>query len=179
MNLAAAPARNPRAAAAATTTPGDTGSTTTARIAAAARPSRRRRRRTESSSSSSTGAAPAAAQEGILNIGGTNIGIAVGPDLGGTTISGFAGEATEGLGGVFSAGSGVGGRHQTAAPPAVGSRLGSGGGSGVRSVEVMMMGGWHPAAEPDEEEGDDAHHDSWRRMRVEELIKDPFLTPGR
>eukprot|EP00752_Nemacystus_decipiens_P002385 g2251.t1 len=194
MNLAAAPARNPRpaaAASAATTTSGSTG-TTTDRSAAAALPSRRRRRRAEGSSTGE----PAAAQEGMLNVDGTNlgIGIGIGPDLGGaktsssggigsllepttkTPIFGFAGVATDGLRGVFSVGSGVGGRHRTAAPPPAESRLGGG---GVRSVEVVMMGGWHPAAEPDDDESDDTHHDSWRRMRVEELIKDPFLTPGR
>lgn len=133
----------------------------------------------------------------MLTVGGANIGIGIGFDLGGTDrssgaggggaggieslqqpgISGFAGVATGEIGGVSSsARSGVGGRHQTAGPSAVESRLGGG---GVRSAEVMMMAGWHPAAEPDEVENEDTHHDNWRRMRVEELIKDPFLTPGR
>ncbi|CAM9584952.1 unnamed protein product [Ectocarpus sp. 12 AP-2014] len=66
-----------------------------------------------------------------------------------------------------------------------GSASGGGGFAGggldggrVRGVGVVT-GGWHPAAEPTEDQNDGSHHDSWRKMRVEELIKDPFLTPGR
>lgn len=42
-----------------------------------------------------------------------------------------------------------------------------------------LMAGWHPAAEPDAEDDEDAQYENWRRMRVEELVKDQFLTPGR
>lgn len=56
-----------------------------------------------------------------------------------------------------------------------GIRLCSGIGGVVGNVITV---GWHPAAEPDED-SDDTHYDNWRKMRVEELVKDPFLTPGR
>lgn len=59
----------------------------------------------------------------------------------------------------------------------VGSGLARCGSLATAPRNVLM--GWHPAAEPDDGDTDDTHHDSWRRLRVEELVKDQFLTPGR
>lgn len=177
---------------------GEESGTTTAAGTAPAHPLHRRRRRRPMSSSVSP-------RSGVFTAGGTDVGMKIGSCHSGgggietlqPNILGLARAGSTHKGGVFSGGasSGVMGdrrRPATAAGSAsAGLGLGSGGstsrcsssggggGGGIRSVEMMMMGGWHPAAEPDDDEEDGTHHDSWRKMRVEELIKDPFLTPGR
>lgn len=107
----------------------------------------------------------------------------------------ITGVPTNGIGGgvIFPESAWVGRRRRpeaAGAPGLGGIRGGSAGGGGggfavggrdvgrVRGGE-LVTGGWHPAAEPTEDENDSSHHDNWRKMRVEELIKDPFLTPGR
>ena len=77
-------------------------------------------------------------------------------------------------------GEGVGIRFGIVARSIAGTdRRGNDGRAGGIRLGVPLMGGWHPAAEPEEDSEEDTHYDSWRKMRVEEIIKDPFLTPGR
>lgn len=56
-------------------------------------------------------------------------------------------------------------------------------GGGVKAVGGRVAGvdivGWHPAVEPAEADDDETYHDNWRKLRVAELWKDQYLTPGR
>ncbi|CAN0043740.1 unnamed protein product, partial [Ectocarpus fasciculatus] len=202
MKLAATPVRTPTAAGAAV------GGDSTAHSSV-----RRRRRRRPTSIVERGGGGGSAAGDGVLSVGGTNIGIGIGigtsgssptTPVGGTGSGGggiesleqkITGSSTNGIGGgvLFPESAWVGRRNDAVGVPGLGlggfggvsassgsSGFAGGGRDGgrARGVEVVMRG-WHPAAEPNEDENDSSHHDNWRKMRVEELVKDPFLTPGR
>lgn len=200
MKLAAAPVRTPSATGAAI------GGDSTAVSPSHSSVRRRRRHRPASIGECGGGSA---AEGGVLSVGGTNIRIGIGTgssESSPTTVSWtgggggmesleqkITGSSVNGIGGgvIFPESAWVGrGRPGAVGAPGLGGISGgsasSGGGfaSGgrggghVRGVGVVT-GGWHPAAEPTEDENDSSHHDNWRKMRVEELIKDPFLTPGR
>lgn len=79
-------------------------------------------------------------------------------------------------------GSGLGGLRTRTTPGGV---LGDVGRSAVGPVVKKGVGGglgvvgWHPASEPSESEDDDTYYEKWRQLRVAELWKDQYLTPGR